>query len=310
MSQIDHKLPPLNALKAFEAAARHLSFTKAAEELQVTPGAISQQIRQLEEYAGTPLFKRTGRQVLLTDAAQATMPLLADAFEKLIEAGRVMKAPARKGKVMISCAPSFAVKWLAPRLDAFHRAHPEIEAWISADMDLTDFARADTDLAIRYGRGVYDGLKAEKLLEETVLPVCSPALMEGPRAIRTAEDLKGHTLIHDESGENDPSCPDWASWLTARKVKGHEAGRGPRYNQGVLVIEAALAGQGVALAKNALAAADLASGRLVAPFADGGSLLDFSYWLVWPKGRTQTIEARTFVKWAKAEASASEVVGV
>ncbi|WP_300424997.1 LysR family transcriptional regulator, partial [uncultured Hyphomonas sp.] len=143
MSDPSDRLPPLNALRAFEAAARRLSFTQAAEELNVTPGAISQQIRQLEEYAGTPLFKRTGRSVLLTDAAQASLPLVRDAFERISEAGRIMQAPARKGRVMVSSAPSFAAKWLAPRLDGFHREHEETEAWISADMGLTDFTTAD-----------------------------------------------------------------------------------------------------------------------------------------------------------------------
>lgn len=176
MSDASDRLPPLNALRAFEAAARRLSFTQAAEELNVTPGAISQQIRQLEDFAGTPLFKRTGRSVLLTDAAQASLPLVREAFEKISEAGRVMQAPARKGRVMISSAPSFAAKWLAPRLESFHRANEGIEAWISADMSLTDFNTADADIAIRYGRGNYDGLKSEKLLDEMVLPVCSPRL--------------------------------------------------------------------------------------------------------------------------------------
>jgi LysR family transcriptional regulator, glycine cleavage system transcriptional activator len=184
MSLTDDRLPPLNALRAFEAAARRLSFTKAAEELNVTPGAISQQIRQLEDFAGTPLFKRTGRSVLLTDAAQAALPLVHDAFEQIVEAGRVMTAPTRKGRVMVSCAPSFAAKWLAPKLDSFHQAHPGIEAWVSADMQITDFNSADADLAIRYGAGDYEGLKSERLMEETVLPVCSPRLMESGDAIR------------------------------------------------------------------------------------------------------------------------------
>ncbi len=310
MSDPVDRLPPLNALRAFEAAARLLSFTKAADELNVTPGAISQQIRQLEDYAGAPLFKRTGRSVLLTDSAQASLAMVHEAFEKISEAGRVMQAPARKGRVMISCAPSFAAKWLAPRLEAFHRQHKGIEAWISADMGLIDFNMADADIAIRYGRGAYDGLKSERLLEESVVPVCAPGLLEGDKAIRKPSDLKHHTLLHDESPENDPSCPDWTSWLVARNVSGIVADRGPRFNQGVLVIEAAISGQGVALAKRAVAGADLAAGRLVAPFADGSTALDFGYWLVWPKGRHLSPEVRTFIKWAKSQASESEIIGV
>lgn len=310
MSDSNDRLPPLNALRAFEAAARRLSFTQAADELNVTPGAISQQIRQLEDFAGTPLFKRTGRSVLLTDAAQASLPLVRDAFERIAEAGRIMQAPARKGRVMVSAPPSFAAKWLAPKLDEFSRQEDGIEVWISADMGLTDFTTADADFAIRYGRGNYEGLKSEKLLDETVLPVCSPALLEGPDAIRRPEDLRHHTLLHDESTEQDPSCPDWASWLRARKVEGVDGSRGPRFNQGLLVIEAATAGRGVALAKKAIADSDLASGRLVAPFADGSTLIDFGYWIVYPKGRHLTPDVRAFIKWLKAEASRSEVVGV
>ncbi|MCL4142756.1 UNVERIFIED_CONTAM: hypothetical protein GTU68_026846 [Idotea baltica] len=310
MSDPTDRIPPLNALRAFEAAARRLSFTKAAEELNVTPGAISQQIRQLEDYAGTPLFKRTGRSVLLTDAAQASLPLVRDAFERIGEAGRIMQAPARKGRVMVSSAPSFAAKWLAPKLDRFHRNHDGVEAWISADMGLTDFTTADADFAIRYGRGNYDGLKSEKLLDETVLPVCSPALLEGADALRKPEDLAKHTLLHDESPENDPSCPDWGSWLRARNVTGVESSRGPRLNQAILVIEAAAAGRGVALAKRAIAASDLAAGRLIAPFADGSTAIDFGYWLVWPKGRHLSPDVRNFMKWIKKEAANTEIIGV
>ena len=195
----------------------------------MTPGAISQHNRQLEDYAGTPLFKRTGRSVLLTDAAQAALPLVREAFDQIAAAGRIMQAPARKGRVMVSSAPSFAAKWLAPRHDGFHNGHPGVEAWVSADSGLTDFTTADADFAIRYGAGDYDGLKAEKLLDETVLPVCSPQLLEGSDAIRKPADLAKHTLIHDVSAEVDPSCPDWTSWLKARGAGADVDGtRGPR----------------------------------------------------------------------------------
>ena len=311
MADTNDRLPPLNALRAFEAAARRLSFSKAAEELNVTPGAISQHIRQLEEYAGTPLFRRTGRSVLLTDAAQASLPLVREAFSRITEAGRIMQQPARKGRVMVSCAPSFAAKWLAPRLDKFHISNPGIEAWISADMSITDFTTADADFAIRYGQGGYDGLKSEKLMDETVLPVCSPRLLEGSDAVKRPVDLAKHTLIHDESTEQDPSCPDWTSWLAARGVGDKVNGqRGPRFNQSSLAIEAAASGRGIVLAKRAIASSDMAAGRLVAPFADGSTSIDFGYWIVWPKGRHQSEDVRAFIKWIKAEAAAGEIHGV
>ena len=153
-------------------------------------------------------------------------------------------------------------------------------------------------------------LSPEKLMEETVLPVCSPHLMEGPDAIKRPEDLARHTLLHDAGTERDPSCPDWSSWLRARGVENIDGHKGPHFNQSMLAIEAAATGRGVALAKKAIAAADLASGRLVAPFPDGSTLIDFAYFVVWPRGRTQTIESRTFIKWLKTEAIRDEIVGV
>jgi LysR family glycine cleavage system transcriptional activator len=306
----DERLPALNALRAFEAAARHLSFTRAADELSVTPGAISQQIRQLEEYAGAPLFRRTGRQVLLTDAGQAALPLLTNAFEMMAEAVHHMRAPARRDRLMVSSAPSFAAKWLAQRLDKFQAEHAEAEVWISADIAITDFNSSDIDLAIRYGKGLYEGLRTDKLLSESVLPVCSPELLKGPNPLRTPADLSKHVLLHDEGPDVDPSCPDWTNWLAARGVTHVDSARGLRFNQSALVVEAATAGRGVALAKHAIAAGDLESGRLVAPFADGSADIDFAYWIVWPKWRTPSKLARTFIAWLKAEAQAQQVSGV
>lgn len=302
--------PPLNALRAFEAAARLLSFTKAAEELGVTPGAISQQIRILEDYAGAPLFRRTGRHVLLTDVGEAALPLLTSGFDQLTEASHMLRAPKRRNRLMVSCAPSFAAKWLTHRLDRFQTEHPEAEIWISADIALVDFSGPEVDLAIRYGAGGYEGLAYERLMPESVAPVCSPAFLTGPRAIRRPEDLAQHVLLHDESPENDPSCPDWTRWLALHGANGVDGTRGPRFNLSSLVVEAAAAGRGVALAKRAVAAADIEAGRLVASFADGSIELDSSYWVVWPRGRTQSRVARNFVKWLKVEAQNEEVVGV
>jgi LysR family glycine cleavage system transcriptional activator len=306
----DDRLPPLGALRAFEAAARHLSFTRAAEELGVTPGAVSQQIRILEESAAAPLFRRTGRQVLLTDTGEAAFRPLRQAFELMSESVDLMRSPARRDRLMISAAPSFAAKWLAQRLERFQAAHPDAEVWVSADFALTDFNASDIDLAIRYGRGGYEGMRAEKILAEAVLPVCSPALLREGKALRSPKDLSGHVLLHDEGHEDDPASPDWRSWLAARGVKGVEASRGLRFNQSSLVVEAAVAGHGVALAKRAIAAGDLASGRLVAPFADGTDDIDFSYWIVWPRWRTPSKLARAFIAWLKTEAAHEDISGV
>jgi LysR family glycine cleavage system transcriptional activator len=256
------------------------------------------------------LFRRTGRQVLLTDAGQAALPLLTSAFEMMAEAVHHMRAPARRDRLMISSAPSFAAKWLAPRLERFQQQNPEAEVWVSADMAMTDFNSSDIDLALRHGKGLYDGLRTEKIMSESVLPVCSPDLLKGPHPLHSPADLVHYTLLHDESPENDPSRPDWNAWLKARGVTTVDSNRGPRFTQSSLVVEAAASGRGVALAKFAIASGDLERGRLIAPFADGASDIDFAYWIVYPKWRTPSKLARTFMAWLKSEAQASEVTGV
>jgi LysR family glycine cleavage system transcriptional activator len=297
------RLPPLISLRVFEAAARHLSFRKAAEELFVTPGAVSQQIRLLEDHVGVELFHREGRRVTLTDAGQAALPALRAGFAQLTEAARLMRQPTRRSRVTVSVAPSFAAKWLLPRLERFTSDRPDIDVWVSADMTPVDFASADVDMAIRYGPGRYDGLAAEKLLEEEVLPVCAPALMDAA-PVREPRDLAHHTLLHDSGPELDASCPDWPMWLKAHGVEGVDATRGPRFNQSSLVIEAAVAGRGVALAKRAIAEADLAAGRLVALFARSGAPTAFAYHIVWPRMREFTPAQQTFLDWLRDEAAA------
>lgn len=295
------RLPPLAALRVFEAAARRLNFRQAADELHVTPGAVSQQIRQLEEHVGVPLFVREGRGVALTEAGKAALPALRLGFEKLAEAARLMRQPQRKHRVTVSVAPSFAAKWLVPRLEQFSAAHPEVEVWVSAEMAMVDFAIADVDLAIRYGAGQYPGLTAELLLAETVLPVCAPSLLEAAPITRP-QDLLNHTLLHDVASLEADGAPDWPTWLRAHGVESAATARGPRFNQSSLVIEAALAGRGVALAKRAIADADLGAGRLVAPLGDAGERLAFGYHLVWPRERGFSPAQAVFIEWLKATA--------
>lgn len=296
------RLLPLNALRAFEAAARHLSFTRAAEELSVTPGAISQHVRQLEDHAGAPLFRRDGRGLELTETGRAALPLLREGFERLIDASALLREPPRRKQLSVSVAPSFAAKWLMPRMDSFHAAHPDVEVWISADMEIADLTEGPVDVAIRYGRGQYPNVLAERLLSEVVLPVCSPKLVDGRNPIRRPEDLERHTLLHDQSPEKDPSCPDWAMWLKARGVDSIDPRKGPRFNQSAMVIEAAAMGRGVGLAKRSLAQADIEAGRLVAPFADGSTAIDFAYYVVLPRNRPLSTGAELFVGWLKREA--------
>ena len=296
------RLPPLNALRVFESAARHLSFTKAAEELHVTPGAVSQQIKALEDFLQTPVFRRQKRSLLLTDEAQASLPILREGFDKLAEAGKILSAKADSSRLTVSVAPSLASKWLVPRLDRFQAAHPEIDVWVSADMDVVDFAVDDVDLAIRYGAGQYPDLEIEHLMAEKIVPVCSPALITGAHPLKEPADLIHHTLLHDSSADNDPNCPTWPMWLKAAGVCHKEGERGLKFNQSSLVIEAAVAGKGVALAKAALALADLEAARLVIPF-DLTTPTDFAYYIVHPPSKSSSPAVNAFKHWLTEEAS-------
>jgi LysR family glycine cleavage system transcriptional activator len=301
------RLPPLNALRAFEAAARHLNFSRAADELAVTPGAVSQQIQNLEDYVGAALFKRTPKGLLLTDAAQTALPALREAFDRLAEAASLLTAAVDGRRLTVSVAPSFAAKWLVPRLGLFEAEHPLVDVWLSADMEVVDFALGEIDLAIRYGAGRYPGLEVVKLMSETVIPVASPAFLEA-NPLRDPSDLVHHILLHDGSPDADDSCPDWAMWLAARGIKGVDGARGPRFNQSSLVIEAAVGGRGVALAKRALAQADLDAGRLVAPLQIAATEVDFAYYVVHPKAKGRLPQVKAFVTWITAQAAAHEEV--
>ena len=298
------RLPPLNALRAFEAAARHLNFSRAADELSVTPGAVSQQIQNLEDFIGAALFRRTPKGLLLTDAAQIALPALREAFDRLAEAASMLTAAVDGRRLTVSVAPSFAAKWLVPRLGKFEAAHPQVDVWVSAGLELVDFAGGEVDMAIRYGSGRYPGLEVVRLMQETVIAVASPDfLMAHP--LSELSDLTGQILLHDGSPDADESCPDWTMWLAARGVKGMDGSRGPRFNQSSLVIEAAVGGRGVALAKRALAQADLDAGRLVAPFQIA-TAVDFAYYLVYPKAKGRLPQVKAFLSWLTAEAEAHE----
>lgn len=294
------RLPPLNSLRAFVAAARHLSLAKAADELNVTPGAVSQQIKQLEDHLGCALFRRTNRQMLLTDEGQACLPGLVEAFDRMHEALRAIAQVGLDGRLTVSVAPSLASKWLVPRLDRFAAKHPEIDVLVSAAMHLADFEAENIDCAIRYGAGRYPGLVVEKLMAESVVPVCSPALLKDKKALRTPADLRNFTLLHDDSPDQDPSCPDWRMWLRAAGVEAVDARRGLRFNQSSLVLEAAVAGRGVALAKSRLAADDIRAGRIVALF-ELKQPIQFAYYFVAPPAKSALQRVQAFLKWLKDE---------
>jgi LysR family transcriptional regulator, glycine cleavage system transcriptional activator len=295
------RLPPLNALRSFEVAARHLSFTKAAEELHVTHSAISHQIKALEEWLGVPLFRRLNRSLMLTEAGQSYARPVRESLEKLGEASRALRAREQTGTLTVSVMPSFAAKFLVPRLGGFRRAHPDIDVRTSANERLVDFAREDVDVAVRYGRGNWPGLRVDWLVRENLFPVCSPKLLSGPLPLATPADLLQHTLMHDSD------WPDsmWSRWLSVAGVKTEPFKSSLSFNYSNLMIQAAIDGLGVALAQEALVRDDLANGRLVKPF-DIDMPSDYANYVVTPEATAERPKVKAFREWLLAEMAAGE----
>ncbi len=296
------KLPPLKALQAFESAGRHLSFTAAAAELHVTPGAISQQIRQLEAFLEIRLFKRLNRAIVLTDAGQLFLPQISAGFERFSEAMELIRAQDEGGPLTITSAPSFVSKWLIPRLSRFKSMHPGINVRLDSSDRLVDFIHEDIDVGIRFGDGEYPELETLYLFSFDLIPVCSPELMRRGRGLRTVADLAEHTLLHSNYDELDPGWPDWAMWLRVVGADAVDADVGIYFNQSDLLFQAALDGQGVALIASVIAEPEIASGRLVQPF----SLrlpVKFNYHLVTSPHKAQLSKVAAFRDWILAESA-------
>ncbi|HEX6957975.1 MAG TPA: transcriptional regulator GcvA [Ferrovibrio sp.] len=294
------RLPPLVALRTFEVVARHLSLIRAADELCVTPAAVSHQIRTLEAHLGLQLFQRSGRNITLTEAGQACLPGIRGGFEMFADAIAQLETLSEGGVLTVSVAPSFAVKWLVPRLGRFQQSHPNIDVRVAASNQLANFVSDNVDIAIRYGKGHYADVAVERLLPETVFPVCSPMLLERHR-LKTPKDLAAVTLLHDDSPDDDHSCPSWQAWLQAAGVEAAEVNRGLRFTQSSLVLDAAIHGKGVALAKAVLAQADIAAGRLVRLFRKE-TPLDYGYFIVAPPRKLSLPKVAAFAAWLRAEA--------
>jgi LysR family glycine cleavage system transcriptional activator len=294
-------LPPLGALRAFEAAARLASFSKAAEELSVTPAAVSHQIHALEQDLGVRLFHRRNRAVALTASARVLLPGLSEAFAQLRASVRRLQAHNDSGTLTVTASPSFAAKWLVLRLHRFQQRFPEIDVRLSATDEVVDLTNGDFDMGIRYGAGRYPGLEVELLLHNEVFPACSPHLIESGPPLRSPEDLRHHALIHDLAVERDPLVPTWSMWLKAAGVKGVPIAPGLSFSAGHLALDAAIAGRGVVLALSTIAAADLAAGRLVRLFSL--SLPDpFAYYLATAPGALDRPKIRQFRDWLRQEA--------
>jgi len=285
----------LTALRAFEAAARHLSFARAAEELHVTPAAISQQVKQLEEYLGVSLFRR-GRNLSLSDSATAALPLLSEGFDQLERAVARLHIGNDDGPLVISLPPTFASRWLMGRLDDFQSHHPDIDLHLHATRRLVDFATEEVDMAIRFGSGPFTGLHADRLMTEAIVPVASPAVAED---IAEPTDLLRYTLLNDDSHSWDPTFPDWNTWLSSLGVTGQPRIR--HFSDANLVIEAATAGLGVALAWYSLVEGELRGGRLQRLF-DSTLPTNHGYHLVVPPNRLQVPKIAAFRDWMLEQA--------
>ena len=298
---MNDRLPPLSALRAFEATARHLSFTRAAAELFVTPAAISHQIHALEQDLGVRLFRRLNRSIELTASGQVLLPGLSEAFAGIHASLRRLRAHNDTGTLTVTASPSFAAKWLVLRLNRFQQRCPEIDVRISATDEVVDLTQGDFDIAIRYGAGRYPGLEVELLFTNEVFPACSPHLLATGPPLRTPEDLRHHPLIHDQAVERDPLVPTWAMWLKAAGVKDIPGSGGLSFNNMHLALDAAIAGHGIVLAYSTIAAADIAAGRLVRLFSL--ALPDqFAYYIVTAPGALERPKVRAFRDWLRGEA--------
>jgi LysR family transcriptional regulator, glycine cleavage system transcriptional activator len=301
---MSRRLPSLPALRAFEAAARHLSFTKAAGELSVTPAAVSHQVRTLEEELGVRLFWRTSRAVRLTRAGESLRTGVGEGLGVIADAVDQIRGDDGRRTLTVTSSPSFAAKWLVPRLERYRQLCPDVDVRIDVSERLVDFAREDADIGIRFGSGSYPGLRADRLSDEAVFPVCSPKLLQGEHPLRHPRDLEHHTLIHDEWRAQDGTWPDWRTWLVAAGVEGIDLTRGLRISLYSLGVQAAVEGQGVVLGNTSLVADDLRSGRLVRPF-ELAIKVPFAYHVVSPRSTAELPLVRTFREWLLAEARQS-----
>jgi LysR family glycine cleavage system transcriptional activator len=290
------RLPPLNALKAFEAAARHESFTRAAEELCVTQGAVSHQVKALEAELGVKLFNRERQRLVITEAGRSYLEVVRDALDRIAAGTERLLQRQSAGSLTVSTSPNFASKWLVHRLGRFAEMHPGIDLRISASLHHVDFAREDVDLAVRHGDGHAPGLAVARLCAEELAPVCSPKLRRRS-GLREPPDLARYTLLH----VNDRK--DWETWIAAAGAANVDVSRGPVLNQASMALDAAVDGQGVALARSALAAWDLIAGRLVRPFKLALPV-PYAYWIVCPKVTAKLPKIVAFRDWLLSEAEA------
>jgi LysR family glycine cleavage system transcriptional activator len=290
------RLPPLKSLQTFEVAARNLSFANAAEELCVTPAAVSQQIKQLENYLGITLFHRMKQSVYLTDEAAAVLPMISESFDKLEDAVIRLAREQWAGRLTVSSVPTFSIKWLVHNLADFSRQYPDIDVRLDASMEFRDFQSDGIDVSIRFGLGNYPGLHVTRIFGEEFILVCSPSLLVGENSLKNPKDIAHHRLLHVDWGGLNSESKEWDAWTKAAGVAGIDLTRGPRFTFENMAIEAAVNGDGVALVSYYAVIEELNSGRLVKPF-DIKVESELAYWLVCPHAHLHRKKVKSFCDW-------------
>ena len=300
----------LDALRAFEAAARLGTFTRAAQELGVTPAAVGQQVRILEDYIGRKVFHRTAEGLRATAAASTALAELHDGFDRLESGFRRLDGPVREGQLSVTIAPSIAWRWLAPRMQGLYQRCPEIDLRMDTSIKIVDLADGEFDLAIRYWEEERGGWESTLLFEEHQIPVCAPHLWESSKGASSEAQMLSLPLLHMDSETTDPGAPSWSEWGKARYgLQGDLLDRGPRYPNSAMEIQAVLDGQGVALCGLTLVIDDLVAGHLVAPLRSASAVkTDFAYRMVWATARRQSATQKTFMRWIEEEAAKTNEV--
>jgi LysR family glycine cleavage system transcriptional activator len=296
----------LNALRAFEAAARHQSFSEAATELNVTPAAVGQQVRVLESWLGVPLFHRANSgttRLVPTDAARAALPDIRAGFDRLSMGLSRLKDASDSGVLTVTVSPAFAAKWLLPRIERFQQAHPDTDLRLDTNQRPVDFLVDGIDVGVRYGAGIWPGLTAVWLMDEEIYPVCSQSLRDQSPALLEPADLSRYTLLHDLTMEQNSGFPTWRTWLDAAGFPDIDAEHGLRINNSAAVLQAAIDSRGVALGRSEMVRDDLAAGRLVRPFGDLTCPIDLAYYVVYRPECAAKPRIAAFRDWVLGEAA-------
>jgi LysR family glycine cleavage system transcriptional activator len=318
-SSVAYRLPPLNSLRAFEAAARHLSFKNAAIELSVTPTAVSHQIKSLEEFLNLTLFHRLARALELTPQGEAMLPKVREGLECFAAAVESAHERLERGRLIVIAPPSFTTRWLVPRLRRFTLVEPMLNLHLarslntidgeqevgSAGFESVDLREEDSQVVIRFGSGSYPGYRVDRMFGSDYIAVCSPKLLESQAPLRQPQDVRGHVLLHDDSMANEGGSPSWDDWLRLAGVTGVDSAAGPHFGDSGLVFVAAVDGLGIALASKPLVAAAIAEGKLAAPF-DISVEQHYAYYLVTPEAIAGRPAVEAFRKWVLEEARLEE----